>query len=234
MANITCPIAEYQGYADALTALTSKLPSREMKIQNWNLTPEMKNEGIMAASKVQYVIAGYNMKKLGYSWNGNMRVLSQMISSEWLHNQIRVIGGAYGGYSRFGADGMVTFNSYRDPNLKKTIETYKATADFLRKAEIDQAQFDRFIIGTIANLDMPLTASQRGNRAFDMHLNNRKQTDIQAERDAILKATIPQMKAYASMVEKIMEQGAVCVFGNTQKINQEKECVKTLIKVDQQ
>lgn len=234
MANITCPIAEYQGYADALTALTSKLPSREMKIQSWNLTPEMKNEGIMAASKVQYVIAGYNMKKLGYSWNGNMRVLSQMISSEWLHNQIRVIGGAYGGYSRFGADGMVTFNSYRDPNLKKTIETYKATADFLRKAEIDQAQFDRFIIGTIANLDMPLTASQRGNRAFDMHLNNRKQTDIQAERDAILKATIPQMKAYASMVEKIMEQGAVCVFGNTQKINQEKECVKTLIKVDQQ
>lgn len=233
MINVICAAADYDAFASEAGRFIEKLPSPEQERQVWKLTPEMKDEGILAPSKVQYVIAGYNLKKLGFKWNGNMRVLSQLISAEWLHNQIRVIGGAYGGYCRFGADGMVTFNSYRDPGLDKTIETYRQTGDFLRKYETDPQQFTRYIIGTIAALDMPLSASQRGYRAFDMFLNNRKQADLQAEREAILKATLPEMKAYADMVDKIMSQGAVCVYGNTQKVSTERDNLKSLIKIDQ-
>lgn len=233
MVNVTCASTDFDVFKGHLAGFINRLPKAEVPLQTWNLSPEMKNEGILAASKVQYVVAGYNFKKLGYQWNGNMRVLAQVVSSEWLHNQIRVIGGAYGGYCRIGADGMVTFNSYRDPGLNKTIETYGQTGDFLKKFETDQQRLTRYIIGTIANLDMPLSPSQRGYRAFDMFLSKRKIGDIQKEREAILKTTLDDVKGYAGMMDRVIGQGAVCVFGNTQKVSAEKEHLKRLIKIDE-
>lgn len=232
MVNITCEEKDLPEFNNRMSEFAQKLPQRKVEYQTWNLKPEVKNEGILAASKVQYVIAGFNFRQLGYKWNGNMRVLSQVISSEWLHNQIRVIGGAYGGYCRLGADGTVTFNSYRDPGLNKTIETYQKTGDFLKNLKVDDLRFTRYIIGTIASLDMPLTASQRGTKSFDMYLFNRKQSDVQEERNAILRTTVADIVPYADMIDKIMEQGAVCVFGNTQKVTAEQEHLKNLIKVD--
>ena len=64
-----------------------------------------------------------------------MRVLSQMLSSDWLNNQVRIIGGAYGGWSVIESSGQVIFCSYRDPNLKETLDNYDAIPDYLRQAQ---------------------------------------------------------------------------------------------------
>ena len=124
---------------------------------------------LLAASKVQYVIKGYDFKKLGYDWNGKIRVLNKILSSDWLYNQVRVIGGAYGGFSSFSSTGRVYFGSYRDPNLKETLETFNGTPDYLDKFEADETDMDRYIIGTIARMDRPLTPSQKGNWAVSRY-----------------------------------------------------------------
>ena len=117
-------------------------PAGKTQLNNWSFTFNKKNEGILTASKVQYVIEGYDYKRLGYEWNGKIRVLNQILSTDWLQKQIRVIGGAYGGFSSFSASGMVSFTSYRDPNLKETLDNYNATTQYLGKFEADQKNDD--------------------------------------------------------------------------------------------
>ena len=114
---LTCPKKDFDAASASLARFLEILPDRKDEITPWNFVLEKKNEGLCTASKVQYVTKGYDFKKLGYTWTGKMRVLNQVLSSEWLQNQIRVIGGAYGGFSIISPDGQFQFASYRDPNL---------------------------------------------------------------------------------------------------------------------
>ncbi|NJO91304.1 MAG: hypothetical protein HC831_21825 [Chloroflexia bacterium] len=64
--------------------------------------------------------------------------MNNILSNDYLHNKIRVIGGAYGGFSGVQIDGTVYFGSYRDPNLKETLENYNAAPEFLSTFEADE------------------------------------------------------------------------------------------------
>ena len=158
---------------------------------------------------MQFVLEGYDYKKLGYSWNGNMRVLSQILSSDYLHNKVRVIGGAYGGRCSFGMDGMVIFGSYRDPNLKSTLEVYNGIPEYLSKFNADEKSMTRYIIGTISEIDAPYTPQQKGNMALNYYMEKRNLVDIQKDRDAILTANPENIKGYSKMIKDILYQSEI-------------------------
>jgi Zn-dependent M16 (insulinase) family peptidase len=194
------------------------LPEAKTEYQTWSFHLSKKNEALISASKVQYVLQGYDFKKLGYNWNGTMRVLNQILSTDWLQNQVRVIGGAYGGFSSFSPNGQVYFASYRDPNLKETLDNYSATPQYLHNFEADQPTMTRYIIGTISDLDQPLTPSQQGNVACRYYLEKRSPDQLQQERSAVLSVTTADIKNFEKMVAEIMAQHTYCVYGNEEKI----------------
>lgn len=232
MSSVTCSKNDLDTYTKGLSSFSKVLYTEKPIYNTWKFNFEKKNEGILSASKVQFVLEGYDYKKLGYSWNGNMRVLSQILSSDYLHNQVRVIGGAYGGRCSFSLNGMVMFGSYRDPNLKSTIEVYNGIPDYLSKFETDEQSMTRYIIGTVSDLDAPLTIQQKGNTSFSYYLTKRTAADVQKDRDAILSSKPQDIRAYSKMIKDIIDQKAICVVGNTDKINAEKECFSKLIKVE--
>lgn len=231
-ATISCSDKDYNAFATSFSDFSKRFPSKKVVYNTWNFKLEKKNEGILTASKVQYVLAGYDFKKLGYKWDAKMRVLNKVISSEWLHNQVRVIGGAYGGFSSFSLDGKVSFGSYRDPNLKKTIETYSKTPDFLNTFEADEQAMTRYIIGTIGDIDGPTTVQQKGNSAFRYYITKRTQNEVQKDRDAILSTKASDIKGFSKMVSDILNQNNICIYGNTDKIQQENENKLKLIKIE--
>jgi hypothetical protein len=231
ISSVTCAKKDQEEYARRLELLTRQLPKIKPVYQTWSLQPEKKNEGLMAASKVQYVIEGYNFKKLGFTWNGKMRVLNQILSTDWLQTRIRVIGGAYGGFCSIAPNGSFIFNSYRDPNLKGTVENYKATAEYLSKFEADDAAMTRYIIGTIAELDSPLTPSQKGELAVSMFFTKRTALDVQKDRDAVLATKLEDIRGFAKLVGDILDQNALCVYGNSDKIAADKVLFKNLVKL---
>jgi presequence protease len=218
VAAITCGKKDFPASSKELDKFINTLEKGNAGYADWKFKFQKKNEGFVTASKVQYVIKGYNLKKLGYAWSGKMRVLSQILSSDWLQNRIRVVGGAYGGYSTFSQSGQVFFNSYRDPNLKETLDNYDAIPDYLRKLEIDDKDMTRYIIGTISNLDNPLTPSQRGEVAFSNYLEKIKPEDIQRDRDEVIKTTLADIKLMDKMVSDILNQQTFCVYGNEEKV----------------
>jgi len=222
-AAVTCSKEDYPVFVQNAEKLISSLPEKPVNLNKWEFKFEKKNEGFLTASKVQYVVKGYDMKKLGYKWDGKMNVLNQIISTDWLQTRIRVIGGAYGGFASFSENGSVLFMSYRDPNLKETLANYDATPEYLDKLEIDDKAMTRYIIGTIASIDNPMTTSQKGGVALKYYLEKTKPEDIQADRDAILSVTLKDIKDMKKMVSDILGQNAYCVYGSEAKINAQKD-----------
>ncbi|MGC9375671.1 MAG: hypothetical protein ACP5DQ_11600, partial [Bacteroidales bacterium] len=228
IAGITCSEDNYTTYKTALEKFASTLPTEDLQMNEWAFDLNIKNEGLMSASMVQYVVKGYDYKKLGYEWDGKMRVLNQVMSRDYLQNKIRVIGGAYGGWASFSPTGSAYFASYRDPNLKETLENYDAAPEFVKNFEADEKEMTRFIIGTISNIDMPTTASQRGSIAMNNYFTQKTKTEMEKERNAILTTTAEDIRSYDQMIQEIMDQNIICVYGNDQKIKTHKDLFKEI------
>jgi hypothetical protein len=231
IAAITCSDEAYPVYTKGLNSLVSTLPEGNEKINDWKFDFSNKNEGLMSASKVQYVIKGYDFKQLGYEWDGKMRVLNQILSRDYLQTQIRVIGGAYGGFSGFSSSGNAYFASYRDPNLSETLENYDATPTFLNEFKANENEMTRFIIGTISRMDRPTTPSQRGSIAVGRYFRKTTLEELKVERNAVLTTNASDIKSYEKMISDILAKDAICVYGNAEKIKENKELFKTVLNV---
>ncbi|NQT62805.1 MAG: insulinase family protein [Candidatus Marinimicrobia bacterium] len=232
IASTTCSDDAMKLFRSELKGFSKRLGREKPAFQDWALKSSSKNEGLMAASKVQYVLQGGDFTNLDYIWDGKIRVLNQIISREWLKNQVRVIGGAYGGFARFSPTGQVYFGSYRDPNLTSTLENYARTPDFLATLDIDQKEMTRFIIGTISGMDRPQTPSQRGNTAVARYFTRLSQEQLQSERTAVLTTSLEDVKSYEKMVADILENSPLCVYGNEDKLKQHKNIFEKLITLD--
>ncbi len=231
MFGITCSNDDYKAFTKNAGILTGKLRTVKPSYYTWNLSLEKKNEGIQTASKVQYVYSGYNFKKLGYGWSGKMLVLNKIISRDWLYKQLRVVGGAYGGYSTFSPVGIASFVSYRDPNLKETIDNYRATVEFIKNFNADADDMAQYIIGTVSGIDQPLTASQRGESAFRNYFQKATPAAAQKERDELLGTTSEDIRNFAKMVSDILDQQYICVYGNAEKIGANRDLFSNFITI---
>lgn len=231
VAGVTCNQQDLPAFKSELEKFISMLPATKVNKQTWSFNLMNKNEGILTASKVQYVVKGYDFKKLGYEYNGKLRVLSQILSRDYLQKQIRVLGGAYGGFIVISASGNIYFASYRDPNLGETLQNFDATPEFLKSFAADETTMTRFIIGTIARMDKPKTPSEKGRIAFRRYFENTDHEYVQQERDAVLSTTPEDIRKLEKLVAEVLQQDTYCVYGNEAKIRENKEHFGELIDI---
>ena len=64
-----------------------------------------KNEGFTTAGQVQYVARAGNFAKEGFAYTGLLQIVKVMMNYDYLWQNIRVLGGAYGCMSAFGRGG---------------------------------------------------------------------------------------------------------------------------------
>lgn len=226
---VTCQDEQLKAVRETLPAMLTTLPKAELLPAVYSFAKEPLNEGFQDASKVQYVLKGYDYKKLGYQHSGKMEVLSQLLSTVYLQNTIRVQGGAYGGFTYMDDAGLLAFASYRDPNLQKTVENYQGAAKFLSELKLDERELRRLIIGTISNMDQPLNPNQKGNLAVRRYLRGDSLEKLQKERDEILSTSLADLQGFAKMVQDVMAQDYLCVVGNEKKIEEDKALFKKIL-----
>lgn len=189
------------------------------------------NEGLMTSSKVQYAAKGANFRQLGFTYTGDILVLKQILTLDYLWNKVRVVGGAYGSGVSVSSSGNFVFWSYRDPNLSETLHVYDQAADFARHYAADDFTMTKFIIGTISNLDAPLTPSSKGELADDRYFSHVTAGDVQRIRDQVLATSVDAIHRLAELLEKVTEQNLICVLGNETKIKQNKQLFETCLRV---
>lgn len=184
---------------------------------------EKKNEGFKTSSKVQYVAKAGNFIDQGVSYTGALQILKVILSYDYLWQNIRVKGGAYGCMSNFNRIGEGYFVSYRDPNLAKTIEVYDGIAEYLRSFTVDDRDMTKYIIGTISNIDQPMTPASKGDRSMNLYMNHVSEEMIRRERNQVLDATQEDIRSLAEVVEAVLRADQLCVIGGEDKIEAEKD-----------
>ena len=228
---VVCPAVELSSFIRELSGRINQLSRVSGQLQTWTILHERKNEAILSASQVQYVVKSFDFKQLGYEWNGQMHVLGQILSTDWLQNQIRVQGGAYGGFCGFSPHGNTYFASYRDPNLKETLAAIDATPEYIRNFNADRDTLTRYILGTISNLDQPKTPSQKGSAAMHYYFEGTTASMLDKERQEILSIRTEDIRGMADMVEDVLQCNNYCVYGNEGKIMEHAELFDGLIRI---
>ncbi len=208
-------IAESTALADNLPVVTNEEAVLEFPMG------ELK-EAITSASGVQYVSKGFNIVDSGYKYSGAMVVLTSLLSKDYLHNSIRARGGAYGaGISIDQSGDCVTF-SYRDPNLDKTIEAYDRVGDYLRSGSFDEDDVKNYIIGTMTKFTPPMAPSDINSVMLTRRYSNITREDIQRNMNNALSVTKEDLMGYADMMDELMKQSHLSVYGNTDVIGESK------------
>lgn len=187
---------------------------------------EKKNEGFQTSSKVQYVAQAGNFIDKGVPYHGALQILKVILSYDYLWMNIRVKGGAYGCMSSFNRVGEGYFVSYRDPNLERTVEVYKGVVEYLKNFTVNERDMTKYIIGTISNIDRPLTPAAAGDRAMNLYMNHVTREMLETERKQILTAQQEDIRSTAAVVQAVLEAGQICVIGNEEKIEKQKAIFK--------
>lgn len=88
----------------------------------------------------------------------------------------------------------------------------------------------KYIIGTIATVDMPLTPQMKGNLAAVLYLRGITQEDRQRQRDEILAADENAIRALAPIVEACMKKDMYCVFGGEEKVRENEKIFSRVVR----
>jgi len=203
-------------YPDNDEELPPLLPIYKPVMGKWN-------EGFMAPGKVQYVARTGNFIKKGYSYTGHLKVLKTILNYDYLWSNIRIKGGAYGAISGFTRSGNAYFVSYRDPNLAETNTVYEDIPKYIEEFEADEREITKYIIGTMSDVDAPLTPRAMGRLAYNMYLSGADRFALQKERDEILSLTKEDIRKLAAHVRAVLDCESICVVGSEAAIEGNKE-----------
>lgn len=187
----------------------------------FNPVCEVKNEGLMSSSQVNYVCRGGNFIQKGLKYTGSLKVLKVIMSYDYLWMNVRVKNGAYGCMSSFGKSGDSFFVSYRDPNLAKTVDVFEGVTDYVKNYDADKRAMTQFIIGAISELDTPLTPSAKALKSLAAYMTNLSEEYVQKERDEVLSTDVNKIRELAGHMSAILEEGYLCVVGNEEAIKSE-------------
>ena len=189
-----------------------------------------KNEAFITASKVQYCAMSADINADGYKYSGGLKVLSSILD-DYLYEEIRVKGGAYGMGASFGQSGGMYFYSYRDPHVANTYQVYRQAADYVAKLDLSSNEMEKFILGTIRGFDRPLSNASKGLQAATRYMLGITDHMRQIERDEILSADVATLRQFAGLVEKAVAQNNICAVGSEAVINQDAALFESIRRV---
>ena len=213
----------YAGLEAAVEDFRNALYTEDVQEGSFVPTMEKRNEAFMTAGQIQYVCRAGNYIDKGLAYTGALKVLKVMMGYDYLWNNVRVKGGAYGCMCNFAKNGDGYFVSYRDPNLEKTIEVFEQAADYIQNVELDERDVTQFIIGAVSELDTPMTPATKGIYSLGGYLTGLSMDRVQKERDELLSVTAEEINGLSKYVRAFIGDECLCVVGNGDKIKKNKE-----------
>lgn len=223
MLSYTAERVGLEGFEQEIASIKTSLFTDKVEDTPCVIHCEKQNEGFKTSSKVQYVARVGNFVDAGYEYTGAFQILKVILGYEYLWQNVRVKGGAYGCISNFNRLGEAYFSSYRDPNLEKTNAVYEGVVDYLRNFKVSERDMTKYIIGTMSNLDQPMTPVAKGDRSMTLYMNRVNEAMIREERNQILDAKEEDIRALADVVAAALACNQLCVIGGEEKIEEQKD-----------
>ena len=203
---------------------SKRLPNFYAEVHPWarqaqeemSSSAPLADEGFVVPTQVSYVGKGGRLYDIGESVSGSTSVVSRFLGTGYMWDNVRVIGGAYGGFCQFQPrDGIFSFLSYRDPNLAGTIDVYDgASAALLSSAkdlENDPDALATAIIGAIGDMDGALSPDQKGSLQFKRWLARESPEQRQKFRDEVLNTKPSDFQEFADRLRALKDPSSAVV-----------------------
>ncbi|MCL2168547.1 MAG: insulinase family protein [Defluviitaleaceae bacterium] len=211
--SIVCNEELYGRFAAELGSFYDALDSGELQDAKRPKLIDTGNEGIATASKVQYCAQAANYFADGYEYSGALKVLGNVLDN-YLYEEIRAKGGAYGCGCGFNHKGNMYYFSYRDPGLESTFDVFKAISGYVRTLEMSDMEIEKYILGAIRAFDRPVTNAHKGLNAASNYMQGWTDEARQKERDELLGADLGILRGFSDMLEAAAAQNHICAVGN--------------------
>ncbi len=219
LCNITLDEPNWSQFQPRLASFLDAMPSVPVQRAAWRPAPASGFEGLTIPAQVNYVGKGADLYRLGYQPDGSIDVVINYLRATWLWERVRVLGGAYGGFCVFNhRSGVLTYLSYRDPNLLDTLENYDKTAQFLSQLQLSQDELHKSIIGAIGDMDAYQLPDAKGYTSMLRYLAGDTDESRQRWREQILGTTMEDFHAFSEALGQAKEHGRVVVLGSADAI----------------
>jgi len=221
-----CDDKGYKHSFDGAKVLIDSLEKEDIKSERAKLLPEIKNEGFETSSMVNYVARFGNFVNHGFKYTGVLRVFKVLLSYDYLWNNIRVKGGAYGCSAVFSRSGNAGFVSYRDPNVSNTNKIYEGIVDYAKNFTANDREMTKSVIGAISEMDTPLTPAGEGMKGLSAYYSKVRHEDMQKEREEVLNTSEADIRGLVPLIEAVLSDNLICAVGNADLIEKDSEMFK--------
>ena len=174
--NITCPEASWPRVTRELGTFVSAFPGRSETGAGRPLSVPVSGsppdtipplEGIAVSSAVGFVATAVPGSRYGTREHAHEAVLAHLLNTGYLWEKIRMKGGAYGAFcSALGREEIISFASYRDPNIVSTLAAFRGALEDLAAGGIDPLSCKDAVIGTAAKDMKPLSPGSKSIIGF--------------------------------------------------------------------
>ena len=177
---------------------------------------EKVKEAIQIPAQISYSAAGINLHSIGSDYTSQLLVAAHVLTFEYLWSEVRVKGGAYGTGFSTNANGAVGAYSFRDPDPANTLAVYRRAGEYLRN-EIDD-DISQLIIGAVASTE-PLLSPSSEIRVSDTRWFRGMTYELrQKSREQVLSMTADDLRSFADVIGRAMNEGSICIVGSRETI----------------
>ena len=217
---------------DYVKTLVDALPSDGVKPGKTTIKPlGFKSEAIIVPSRVSYAVMGVDGGADVEKNLGALMVSRTILSYEYLWNQIRVLGGAYGAGFIARRQGFIGCYSYRDPSPVASIGKYADCGKFIGNLAGEGTDLTKFIIGAIGEYDTLATPRLAGARATADYLYGWTAED-DAKVLSDMKSTDKEALAkVAELLTEVFANAVTCVVGSREHIEANKDKFDNIIEI---
>lgn len=194
-----------------------------------NFERKSKSEAIIINSDVNYIARAGEIK----DFNGTLLILKNLLNFEYLWNNIRVNGGAYGTTSTFDLDCFGGFTSFRDPKIYETDQVYINIPKYLESIELTEDRINNLIISAIASIDNPISNHLLFEKSIDYYLKNIDNEYINNIRKEVLDSDINSLKNQIRNINSIIKTNEVCGLISVKNLEKAKNQYDRIIKINE-
>lgn len=172
-----------------------------------------RHEAFVIPSDICFAARACDPRRLGIDVTGAWAVAANALSYDYLWNEIRVKGGAYGCGFRAAGERQTAFYTYRDPAIDPSIERVARAGEWLGSFEPDEAAFEGFIVSCVSGMDAPVKPYALTKRRNTTYLAGLDPHAREKRRAQMLAATPDELRSLGADVTRIAAVSPTCVFG---------------------
>ena len=194
--------------------------------------PEKKRTALYSPSQVQYAALCGTLPQAALEKFGHLLVLEHLLNTDYLWQNVRVLGGAYGVSVSFRRTGEATMVSFRDPNLDETYACFRRVPEYIESLDLAERTLRQFVIGALNTLSRPRPDYVKGILQINRELAGLTAAQAELTRKQIITATQEDIKALVPYLRDWLDGAVETVIGGEQKIRNsavEYDTVKALL-----